>query len=87
MASVYSCRGLESEGRGLPGDVSSGAIRAGFTAARHCALTIPTILCHAPTMHRGVKVDVHSGPSDLGAWTLHSYSLQSVQYCTVSDET
>ena len=56
----YLLQGLESEGMGLPRDVSSGAICVGFTAAHHCALPIPTILRHTPTMHGGVKADVHS---------------------------
>ena len=51
----------ESELMGLPRDVSSGATCVGFTAAHHCALPIPTILRHTPTMHRGVKADVHRG--------------------------
>ena len=57
----YLLQGLESEGMGLPRDVSSGATCVGFTAAHHCALAIPTMLYHTPTMHRGVKADVHSG--------------------------
>ena len=57
----YLLQSLESEGMGLPRDVPSGATCVGFTAAHHCALTIPTILCHTPTMHRGVKGDVHGG--------------------------
>ena len=57
----YLLQGLESEGMGLPRDVSSGATCVGFTAAHHCALTIPTMLYHTPTMHRGVKADVRSG--------------------------
>ena len=56
----YLLQGLESEGMGLPRDVSSGATCVGFTAAHHCALPIPTILRHTPTMHRGVKADVRS---------------------------
>ena len=51
----YLLQSLESEGMGLPRDVPNGATCVGFTAAHHCALTIPTILCHTPTMHRGVK--------------------------------
>ena len=39
----HLCQGLESEGRGLPGDVSSGATCAGFTSAHLCALAIPTV--------------------------------------------
>ena len=57
----YLLQGLESEGMGLPRHVSSGATCVGFTAAHHCALPIPTILRHTPTMHRGVKADVHRG--------------------------
>ena len=57
----YLLQGLESEGLGLPRDVSSGATCVGFTAAHHCALTIPTMLYRTPTMHRGVKADVRSG--------------------------
>ena len=62
----YLLQGLESEGMGLPRDVSSGATYVGFTAAHHCTLPIPTILCHTPTMHRGVKAHVHRGR--WGAW-------------------
>ena len=58
----YLLQSLESEGMGsLPRDVPSGATCVGFTAAHHCTLPIPTILRHTPTMHRGVKGDVHSG--------------------------
>ena len=42
------------------------ATYVGFTAAHHCTLPIPTILCHTPTMHRGVKAHVHRGR--WGAW-------------------
>ena len=56
----YLLQGLESEGMGLPRHVSSSATCVGFTAAHHCALPIPTILRHTPTMHRGVKADVRS---------------------------
>ena len=66
----YLLPGLESEGMGLPRDVPSGATYVSFTAAHHCALTIPTILCHTPNMQRGVKSDVHSGP--WGAWLASS---------------
>ena len=59
-------QGLESELMGLPRDVSSGATCVGFTAAHHCALPIPTTLRHTPTIHRGVKADVHRGR--WGAW-------------------
>ena len=62
----YLLQGLESEGMGLPRHVSSGATCVGFTAAHHCSLPIPTILRHTPTMHRGVKADVHRGR--WGAW-------------------
>ena len=47
----YLLQGLESEGMGLPRDVSSGAPHVGFTAAHHCALAVHTILGHTPTMH------------------------------------
>ena len=66
----YLLQGLESEGMGLPRDVSSGATCVGFTAAHHCALPIPTILRHTPTMHRGVKADVRSGR--WGGWLASS---------------
>ena len=57
----YLLQGLESEGMGLPGDLSSGATCVGFTPALHCAMTIPTVRCHTPTLHRGAKADVRSG--------------------------
>ena len=56
----YLLQGLESEEMGLPRDVSSGATCVGFTAAHHCALTIPTMLYHTPTMHGGVKAHARS---------------------------
>ena len=57
----YLLQGLESEGMGLPRDVSSGATAVGLTAAQHCTLDHSHHLCHTPTMHGGVKADVRSG--------------------------
>ena len=51
----YLIQGLESEGRGLPGDVSSGATCVGFTSAHLCAL--------ARGVNRGVKPRCESGRS------------------------
>ena len=57
----YLLQGLESEGMGLPRDLSSSATCIGFTPALHYAMTISTVRCHTPTLHRGVKADVRSG--------------------------
>ena len=73
---------------GLPRDVSSGATCVGFTAAHYCALTIPTMLYHTPTMHRGVKADVHSGrwPRLPGFLQLGGCSSISIALLLVSQE-
>ena len=57
----YLIQGLESEGRGLPGDVSSGATCVGHTAAHPVCADSSHHTDHTPNMHRCVKAVVNRG--------------------------